>query len=194
MTMKGTTICAVKKDGHIAIAGDGQVTMGEHTVFKATAKKVRRIYNDSVVTGFAGSVADAFTLCERFEDKLTQCGGNLERAAVMLAQDWRGDKGLRQLEAMLIVADKSSMLIVSGTGEVIDPDDGVAAIGSGGNYALAAARALVQNTDLSAREIAEKAFGASQREGVIHSDEKLGRKTHVVPGITEAIRSLQAAR
>ena len=158
MTMKGTTICAVKKDGAIAMAGDGQVTMGEHTVFKATAKKVRRIYNDSVVTGFAGSVADAFTLCERFEDKLTQCGGNLERAAVMLAQDWRGDKGLRQLEAMLIVADKNSMLIVSGTGEVIDPDDGVAAIGSGGNYALAAARALVQNTGLSAREIAEKAL------------------------------------
>ncbi|MBO4926460.1 MAG: ATP-dependent protease subunit HslV [Clostridia bacterium] len=158
MTMKGTTICAVRKDGHIAIAGDGQVTMGEHTIFKGTAKKVRRIYNDSVVTGFAGSVADAFTLCERFEDKLTQCGGNLERAAVMLAQDWRGDKGLRQLEAMLIVADKNGMLIVSGTGEVIDPDDGVAAIGSGGNYALAAARALVQNTDLSAREIAEKAL------------------------------------
>ncbi len=158
MTMKGTTICAVRKDGKIAIAGDGQVTMGEHTIFKGTARKVRRIYNDSVVTGFAGSVADAFTLCERFEDKLTQCGGNLERAAVMLAQDWRGDKGLRQLEAMLIVADKESMLIVSGTGEVIDPDDGIAAIGSGGNYALAAARALVQNTGLSAKEIAEKAL------------------------------------
>ena len=158
MTMKGTTICAVKKDGKIAVAGDGQVTMGEHTVFKATARKVRRIYNDSVVTGFAGSVADAFSLCERFEDKLTQCGGNLERAAVMLAQDWRGDKGLRQLEAMLIVANKESMLIVSGTGEVIDPDDGVAAIGSGGNYALAAARALVQNTSMSAKEIAEKAL------------------------------------
>jgi ATP-dependent HslUV protease subunit HslV len=158
MTMKGTTICAVKKDGKIAVAGDGQVTMGEHTVFKATARKVRRIYNDSVVTGFAGSVADAFSLCERFEDKLTQCGGNLERAAVMLAQDWRGDKGLRQLEAMLIVANKETMLIVSGTGEVIDPDDGVAAIGSGGNYALAAARALVQNTGLTAKEIAEKAL------------------------------------
>ena len=158
MTMKGTTICAVKKDGKIAVAGDGQVTMGEHTVFKATARKVRRIYNDSVVTGFAGSVADAFSLCERFEDKLTQCGGNLERAAVMLAQDWRGDKGLRQLEAMLIVANQDTMLIVSGTGEVIDPDDGVAAIGSGGNYALAAARALVQNTDLTAKEIAEKAL------------------------------------
>ena len=158
MTMKGTTICAVRKDGKTAIAGDGQVTMGEHTIFKGTAKKVRRIYNDAVVTGFAGSVADAFTLCERFEDKLTQCGGNLERAAVMLAQEWRGDKGLRQLEAMLIVADKEGMLIVSGTGEVIDPDDGVAAIGSGGNYALAAARALVQNTGLSAKEIAEKAL------------------------------------
>lgn len=158
MTMKGTTICAVRKNGKTAIAGDGQVTMGEHTIFKGTAKKVRRIYNDAVVTGFAGSVADAFTLCERFEDKLTQCGGNLERAAVMLAQDWRGDKGLRQLEAMLIAANKESMLIVSGTGEVIDPDDGVAAIGSGGNFALAAARALVQNTDLSAREIAEKAL------------------------------------
>lgn len=158
MTMKGTTICAVKKDGKIAVAGDGQVTMGEHTIFKGTARKVRRIYNDTVVTGFAGSVADAFSLCERFEDKLTQCGGNLERAAVMLAQEWRGDKGLRQLEAMLIVADKEGMLIVSGTGEVIDPDDGVAAIGSGGNYALAAARALMQNTGLSAREIAEKAL------------------------------------
>ncbi len=158
MKMMGTTICAVKKNGQIAVAGDGQVTMGEHTVFKSTARKVRRIYNDSVVTGFAGSVADAFSLCERFEDKLTQCGGNLERAAVMLAQDWRGDKGLRQLEAMLIVANKENMLIISGTGEVIDPDDGIAAIGSGGNYALAAARALVQNTELSAKEIAEKAL------------------------------------
>lgn len=158
MTMKGTTICAVRRDGKIAIAGDGQVTMGESTIFKGTAHKVRRIFNDTVVTGFAGSVADAFSLCERFEDKLTQCGGNLERAAVMLAQDWRGDKGLRQLEAMLIVADKTTMLIVSGTGEVIDPDDGIAAIGSGGNYALAAARALKQNTDLSAKEIAEKAL------------------------------------
>ena len=158
MTLKGTTICAVKKDGKIAVAGDGQVTMGEHTIFKGTARKVRRIYNNTVVTGFAGSVADAFSLCERFEDKLTQCGGNLERAAVMLAQDWRGDKGLRQLEAMLIAANRDAMLIVSGTGEVIDPDDGVAAIGSGGNYALAAARALIQNTDLSARDIAEKAL------------------------------------
>lgn len=158
MTMKGTTICGVRRNGQIAVAGDGQVTLGEHTVFKATAHKVRRIFNDSVVTGFAGTVADAFSLCERMEDKLTQCGGNLERAAVMLAQEWRGDKGMRQLDAMLIVANKDTMLIVSGTGEVIDPDDGIAAIGSGGNYALAAARALMQNTDLSAREIAEKAL------------------------------------
>ncbi len=158
MTMKGTTICGVRRNGQIAVAGDGQVTLGEHTVFKATAHKVRRIFNDSVVTGFAGTVADAFSLCERMEDKLTQCGGNLERAAVMLAQEWRSDKGMRQLDAMLIVANKDTMLIVSGTGEVIDPDDGIAAIGSGGNYALAAARALMQNTDLSAREIAEKAL------------------------------------
>ncbi len=156
--LMGTTICAVKRDGHIAIAGDGQVTMGQNTIFKTSAHKVRRIFNDQVVIGFAGSVADAFSLCERFEDKLTQCGGNLERAAVMLAQDWRGDKGLRQLEAMMIVADKEKMLILSGTGEVIEPDDGVAAIGSGGNFALAAARALVQNTTLSAREIADKAL------------------------------------
>lgn len=158
MTMKGTTICGVRRNDQIAVAGDGQVTLGEHTVFKATAHKVRRIFNDSVVTGFAGTVADAFSLCERMEDKLTQCGGNLERAAVMLAQEWRSDKGMRQLDAMLIVANKDTMLIVSGTGEVIDPDDGICAIGSGGNYALAAARALVENTELSAAEIAEKAL------------------------------------
>ncbi len=158
MSMMGTTICAVRRDGVTAIAGDGQVTMGENAIFKSTAKKVRRLYHGQVAVGFAGSVADAFTLCERFEDKLTQCGGNLERAAVTLAQDWRSDKVMRQLQSMMIVADKESMLILSGTGEVIDPDDGVAAIGSGGNYALAAARALVQNTDLSAQEIAEKAL------------------------------------
>ena len=158
MTMKGTTICAVKRGNQTAIAGDGQVTMGENTVFKSSARKVRRLYNGQVVAGFAGSVADAFTLCERFEEKLTQCGGNLERAAVNLAQDWRGDNMMRKLESMLIVADASSMLILSGNGEVIDPDDGVAAIGSGGNYALAAARALVQNTQLSAEEIAVKAM------------------------------------
>ena len=158
MEMRGTTICAVKKDGRIAVAGDGQVTMGEHTIFKATAHKVRRIFGGKVVTGFAGSVADAFSLCERFEEKLTQFGGNLERAAVELAQEWRSDKAMRKLDAMLIVAGGEDLLIVSGTGEVITPDDGVAAVGSGGNYAMAAARALRQNTDLSAHDIAQKAL------------------------------------
>ena len=155
---RGTTICAVRRDNQIAIAGDGQVTMGEHTIFKTTARKVRRLYNDEVVVGFAGSVADAFTLCEKFEEKLQQCGGNLEKAAVALAQSWRGDQTMRQLESMMIAANRERLLIMSGTGEVIEPDEGIAAIGSGGNYALAAARALVQNTSLSAAEIAEKAL------------------------------------
>ncbi|MDD2429832.1 MAG: ATP-dependent protease subunit HslV [Eubacteriales bacterium] len=158
LQLRATTICAVRKDGKVAIAGDGQVTMGENTIFKSTAHKVRRIFNDKVVVGFAGSVADAFTLSDRFEDKLKQTNGNLEKAAVSLAQDWRGDKVLRKLEAMMIAADKDAMLIISGTGEVISPDDGVCAIGSGGNFALAAARALVLNTDLSARDIAQKAL------------------------------------
>lgn len=158
MEFRGTTICAVRRGKQIAIAGDGQVTMGEHTVFKSSAKKVRRLYNGQVVAGFAGSVADAFSLCELFEEKLTQCGGNLERAAVNLAQQWRGDNVMRKLESMLIVADKTNMLVLSGTGEVIDPDDGVAAIGSGGNYALAAARALINNTELTAEEIAVKSL------------------------------------
>ena len=158
MELRGTTICAVRRDGHVAIAGDGQVTLGQNTIFKSTARKVRRIYQNQVMVGFAGSVADAFTLTDRFEEKLTQFGGNLERAAVELAQEWRSDKALRKLEAMLIAADKDNLLIISGTGEVISPDDGVCAIGSGGNYALAAARALVNNTQLSAREIVEKAL------------------------------------
>lgn len=155
---KGTTICAVRRNGVIAIAGDGQVTMGEHTIFKTTARKVRRLYNNEVVVGFAGSVADAFTLCEKFEEKLQQCNGNLEKAAVALAQNWRGDQTMRQLESMMIAANSERLLILSGTGEVIDPDEGIAAIGSGGNYALAAARALLQNTDLDAPQIAEKAL------------------------------------
>lgn len=155
---KGTTIVAVRQGDRCAIAGDGQVTLGETTIMKHTAKKVRRIYNNKVAVGFAGTVADAFTLCDRFENKLEQYGGGLRRAAVALAQDWRSDKVMRQLEALLICADKDELLIVSGTGEVIDPDDGIAAIGSGGMYALAAARALKQNTELSAAEIAEKAI------------------------------------
>lgn len=155
---RGTTICAVRRNGQIAIAGDGQVTMGENTIFKTSARKVRRLYNGQVAVGFAGSVADAFTLCDKFDEKLQQCGGNLEKAAVALAQTWRGDQTMRHLESMLIAADKEHLLILSGTGEVIDPDEGIAAIGSGGNYALAAARALIQNTDLSAAEIVEKAL------------------------------------
>lgn len=158
MKLEGTTICAVQRNGEIAIAGDGQVTMGEKVIMKATARKVRRIYHDRVVMGFAGSVADAFALSEMLEDKLTQYSGNLQRAAVELAMSWRGEHSMRQLEAMLICADKNNLMVVSGTGEVIEPDGGVVAIGSGGNYALAAARALVENTELSAAEVAEKAL------------------------------------
>ncbi len=157
-TFKGTTICAVTRNGETAVAGDGQVTMGESVVFKSTARKVRRLYNGKVVVGFAGNVSDAFTLCDKFEEKLTQCNGNLERAAVAMAQMWRSEQGMRQLESLMIAADKTTLLMLSGTGEVIDPDGGVVAIGSGGNYALAAAKALVENTDLSAHEIAEKAL------------------------------------
>ncbi len=156
--LKGTTIVAVKKNGQGAIAGDGQVTFGQATIMKHGARKVRRLYDDKVVVGFAGSVADAFTLCERFEAKLEAYSGNLQRAAVELAQDWRADKVLRRLEAMLIAMDEKDLLIISGTGEVIEPDDQVAAIGSGGSYALAAAKALSENTDLSAAEIAKKAL------------------------------------
>ena len=158
MELRGTTIIAVRKDGQTAVAGDGQVTMSETVIMKATAKKVRRLYHDQVVVGFAGSVADAFSLCERFEKKLDQYSGNLTRAAVSLAQDWRSDKVMRQLQAMLVAANDEERLVISGTGEVIDPDDGIAAIGSGGMYALAAAKALKANTNLSAVEVAEKAL------------------------------------
>ena len=153
-----TTICGVKRNGKTAIAGDGQVTMGESVIFKSSATKVRRIFGGKVVLGFAGSVADAFSLSEKFEGMLNKYSGNLMRSAVELAELWRGDKMGRKLEALMIVADSESMLIVSGTGEVIEPDDGIAAIGSGGNYALAAARALVQNTDFTAEEIAQKSL------------------------------------
>ena len=156
--LKGTTICGVWRDGHCAVAGDGQVTMGEHTIFKGGAVKVRRVCGGRVVLGFAGTVGDAFTLSEKFEKKMEQFGYNLSRASVELALEWRGDAAMRKLDAMMIVADHETMLIVSGTGEVIEPDDGVCAIGSGGNYALAAARALCRNTQMSAREIAEEAL------------------------------------
>ena len=154
---KGTTICAVKRNGVTAIAGDGQVTLSESIIFKNTAVKVRRIYNDRVILGFAGSVSDAFSLSEKFEGMLNKYSGNMMRSAVELAELWRSDK-VRKLEAMMITADKDTLLIVSGTGEVIEPDDGICAIGSGGNYALAAARALCKETDYGAEEIAYKAL------------------------------------
>ena len=153
----GTTICAVKKDGKTTIAGDGQVTLSQSVIFKNNAVKVRRIYDGKVILGFAGSVSDAFTLSERFEEMLNKYSGNLMRSAVELAELWRSDKA-RKLEAMMITADKDTLLIVSGTGEVIEPDGGVCAIGSGGNYALAAARALIKETDYSADVIALKAL------------------------------------
>lgn len=158
MEFRGTTICAVRRNGKIAVAGDGQVTIGESVVFKSNARKVKRIYDDKVVIGFAGSVADAFSLSEKFEGMLQKYSGNLMRSAVELAEMWRGDKYQRKLDAMLIVADKDNLFIVSGNGDVIDPDGDACAIGSGGNYALAAARALLQETQLSAAEIAEKAL------------------------------------
>lgn len=158
MDFKGTTICAVKRNGMTAIAGDGQVTMGESVILKGNAVKVKRIYDDKVVTGFAGSVSDAFALSEHFEEMLNKYSGNLMRSAVELAQLWRNDKMVRKLEALLIVADKDNLLIVSGSGEVIEPEGDVCAIGSGGNYALAAARAMMKVTDLPADEIARNAL------------------------------------
>lgn len=154
----GTTIVAIRRDGKVAIAGDGQVTFGNNMVMKHGAKKVRRLYKNQVVTGFAGSVADAFTLFDKFEKKLEEYRGNLQRAAVELAKEWRMDKYMRQLEAMLIVADKNTLLVLSGTGEVIEPDDNITAIGSGGPYALAAARALAANTAMEPEKIAEEAL------------------------------------
>lgn len=153
-----TTIVAVKMGNKAAIAGDGQVTFGENTIMKHTAKKVRRIYNGKVLIGFAGSVADAMTLSEKFEEKLEMHSGNLQRAAVELAQDWRSDKVMRKLEALMIALNDDRLLIISGSGEVIEPDDGIAAIGSGGMYALAAARALKENTDLNPGVIVDKAL------------------------------------
>jgi len=153
-----TTICAVRRGDEVCIGGDGQVTMGETAIMKNGAKKVKKIYKNSIITGFAGSVADAFSLTEKFESKLDEHGGNLKRAAVALAQLWRSDKAVRNLEALMIVADKEDMLIISGTGEVIEPDQPFVAIGSGGNYAYAAANALYNNTDLSAEDIVVKSL------------------------------------
>lgn len=155
-----TTIVAVRRGPEdICIGGDGQVTMGETSIMKNGAKKVKKIYKNSVITGFAGSVADAFSLTEKFESKLDEHGGNLKRAAVALAQLWRSDKATRNLEALMIVADKESLLVVSGTGEVIEPDQDFIAIGSGGNYAYAAAKALYNNTEMTAEEIVRESLG-----------------------------------
>lgn len=155
--LKGTTILCVRHKGKVVMAGDGQVTLGE-TVIKHRARKVRRLYKDRILAGFAGATADAFTLFERFEGKLDQYNGNLLRAAVELAKDWRTDRALRRLEALLLVADRDHSLIISGTGDVVEPDDGIVGIGSGGPYAEAAARALARHSDLTAREIAEEAM------------------------------------
>ena len=154
---EGTTILSVRKGNLVVVGGDGQVTMGD-TIMKANARKVRRLYKDKVIAGFAGGTADGFTLIERFEGELEKHQGNLVLAAVELAKDWRMDRALRRLEALLVVADKDNSLIITGNGDVIEPSDGIMAIGSGGQYAKAAALALVANTDLSAREIVEKSL------------------------------------
>jgi ATP-dependent HslUV protease subunit HslV len=156
--MHATTILSVRHQDRTVLAGDGQVTLG-HTVVKHGARKIRRLYNETILAGFAGSAADSFALFSRFESKLEQYRGNLERAAVELARDWRTDRFLRRLEAMLIVADAKTTFLLSGTGDLIEPDDGIVAVGSGGPYAMAAARALTRHSALSARQIAEEAMG-----------------------------------
>jgi ATP-dependent HslUV protease subunit HslV len=156
--LTGTTVICIKKGEEVAIGGDGQVTFGNNTIMKAHARKIRKLYNGQILAGFAGSVADAFTLFDKFERKLEEYRGNLQRAAVELARDWRMDRVLRRLEALLVVADKEHLLIISGSGEVIDPDDGIAAIGSGAPYALAAARAMLRHTDLKVEEIVRSAL------------------------------------
>jgi len=160
--IRSTTVLCVRRDGKVVMAGDGQVTLG-HEVLKASAKKLRRIYNDKILAGFAGSTADAFALFSRFESKLEQFNGNLSRAVVELAKEWRTDRILRHLEALLLVADLKNTYMVSGNGDVIEPDEGVSAIGSGGPFATAAATALIRNTRLSARRIVEEAMAIASR-------------------------------
>ena len=173
MELRGTTILAVKKGNSVALAGDGQVTMGQSIVMKHQAKKVRRLHKGAIIAGFAGSTADAFTLFERFEAKLEEHSGNLVRAAVEMAKDWRQDKYLRRLEAMLLVADINTILVLSGTGDVIEPDDGIAAIGSGGPYALAAARALLRNKEeMNAEEIVRASMSIAA-EICVYTNENL---------------------
>jgi ATP-dependent HslUV protease subunit HslV len=169
--VRSTTVLLVRRNGRVALAGDGQVTIGE-TVMKSGARKVRRLYNDKILAGFAGATGDAFALLTRFEAKLEQYHGNLERAAIELSKEWRTDKVLRHLEALLLVADERSSFLLSGNGDVIAPDDGVLAIGSGGSYALAAARALIKHTELSAGEIAKEALAVAA-EICIYSNQNI---------------------
>jgi ATP-dependent HslUV protease subunit HslV len=168
--MHGTTILALRHNGKVVVAGDGQVSLGQ-TVMKRTARKVRRIYGDKVLAGFAGATADAFTLFDKFEKQLEQYNGNLRRAAVELAKDWRTDRVLRRLEALLVAADRDTVLVLSGSGDVIEPDDNVIAIGSGGNYALAAARVLMKHTQLDARTIAAEAMHQAASICIYTNDE-----------------------
>jgi ATP-dependent HslUV protease, peptidase subunit HslV len=170
--IRSTTVLAVRRDGKVVIAGDGQVTMGQ-TVVKATARKIRRLADGRVIAGFAGSAADGITLFEKFEAKLKDGSGNLMRAAVDLAKDWRTDRALRRLEALLIVADRERTFILSGTGDVIEPDSDIASVGSGGPFALAAARALLENTQLSAREIAERAMRIAGEICIYTNDQRV---------------------
>lgn len=166
----GTTILAVRHQGKVAVAGDGQVTTGE-VIMKRTARKVRRLYQDQVIAGFAGSTADAITLFEKFEEKLNRYAGNLTRAAVELVKDWRTDRVLRRLEALLLVVDREQSLVISGSGDVIEPDGGAVAIGSGGAYALAAARALLSHSQLSAREIAQESMKIASQICIYTNDQ-----------------------
>ena len=168
--IRSTTVICVRRNGLVVMASDGQVTMGE-SVFKHKAKKIRRLYQDKVLAGFAGSTADAFSLFSRFEAKLEQFSGNLGRAAVELAKDWRTDKMLRSLEALLVVADQEQTFLLSGHGDVIEPDEGIAAIGSGGSFAMAAAKALMENTKLGAREIAQKAMAIAGQICIFTNDQ-----------------------
>jgi ATP-dependent HslUV protease subunit HslV len=170
--IRSTTVLAVRRDGKVVIAGDGQVTMG-NTVVKGSARKIRRLADGKVIAGFAGSAADGITLFEKFEAKLKDGTGNLMRAAVDLAKDWRTDRALRRLEALLLVADRERTFILSGTGDVIEPDSDVAAVGSGGPYALAAARALLENTQLSAREIADRAMHIAGEICIYTNDQRV---------------------
>lgn len=178
--IRSTTVLCVRRNGHVVMAADGQVTLGDN-VIKHTARKIRRLYNDKILAGFAGSTADAFSLFARFEAKLEQYHGNLGRAAVELAKEWRTDKALRHLEALLLVSDATLTFLISGAGDVIEPDGGVAAIGSGGPYALAAARALVDNTDLPARKIAEEAMKIAGKTCIYTNENFIIEELSAVP-------------